>query len=154
MKFEVKMLEKTSISELYNFLRLRSEVFIVEQNCAYQDLDNLDDRCLHVLGKTNGMILAYARILPPDLYYKEASIGRVVTSKKIRMDGYGKQLMHFTLNETLRRFGFPVRIMAQCYLTKFYEDFGFEKEGQEFLEDGIPHIEMVLREENTNLDTL
>ena len=144
MNFTTKYFDELSNYELYAILKLRSEVFVVEQNCAYQDLDNLDQNSLHVFGKHNNEIVAYTRILPPKLHYKEAAIGRVVTSKTVRMDGYGKEIMRFSIGLIKSKFNTAIRIMAQCYLTKFYEDFGFVVDGSEFLEDGIPHVEMVL----------
>ena len=144
MNFTTKTFEELSNSELYAILKLRSEVFVVEQNCVYQDIDNLDQKSLHVFGIHKNEIVAYTRILPPKLYYKEAAIGRVVTSKIVRMDGYGKEIMRFSIDLIKSKFNSDIRIMAQCYLNKFYTDLGFKIEGPEFLEDGIPHVEMVL----------
>ncbi len=146
MKFTLQNFEELNKIQLYELMRLRSEVFVVEQNCPYQDLDNLDQKSLHVCGSINNELLAYARILPPKLYYPEAAIGRVVTAKKIRMEGAGKEIMKHTIEKTFALFPKAnIRIMAQCYLKKFYTDFGFTAEGAEFLEDDIPHVEMVLK---------
>ena len=145
MNFTLKSFEELSTTELYDLLRLRSEVFVVEQNCVYQDIDNYDQKSLHLFGNINDELLAYVRILPPKLYYAEAAIGRVVTAKKIRMEGAGKEIMKYAIEKTFALFPKAnIRIMAQCYLAKFYTDFGFAAEGPEFLEDGIPHVEMVL----------
>jgi ElaA protein len=144
VKFEEKTFDQLTNDELYAILKLRSEVFVVEQNCVYQDLDDFDQKSIHIFGKHNKEIHAYTRILPPKLYYKEAAIGRVVTSKDIRMDGYGKDIMKYSIALIKDNYTSNIRIMAQCYLTKFYSDFGFKIEGPEFLEDGIPHVEMLL----------
>ncbi|MCT4622069.1 MAG: GNAT family N-acetyltransferase [Schleiferiaceae bacterium] len=145
LRFEVKTFDELTKEELYDLLQLRSEVFVVEQNCPYQDLDGKDTIAFHVLGTLDGKIMAYTRLFAPGKYYKETSIGRVVTSPSIRMEGAGKSIMAFSLEKAKALFKANIRIMAQCYLTKFYEDFGFVQEGQEFLEDGIPHIEMILK---------
>ena len=146
MIFTTQTFEELTTQELYNILRLRAEVFVVEQDCPYQDIDNYDQKSLHICGSINGELLAYARILPPKLYYPEAAIGRVVTAKKIRMDGAGKQIMKFCLKKIYELYpDSDVRVMAQCYLNKFYSDLGFITKGEEFLEDGIPHVEMVLK---------
>lgn len=144
MNFIVKSFYELTHEELYDLLKLRSEVFVVEQNCAYQDLDDYDKKSLHILGMLNDEVLAYTRILEPGLYYKEAAIGRVVTSKKIRMDGYGKAIMQYSMEYIRQNYNTNIRIMAQCYLNKFYTDLGFKTVSDEFLEDGIPHVEMVL----------
>lgn len=144
MNFEVKQFEELSNVELYAILKLRSEVFVVEQDCVYLDLDGYDQKSIHIFGRHKNEIAAYTRILPPKVYYKEASIGRVVTSKDIRMDGYGKEIMAFSIQWIKTQYQSNIRIMAQCYLTKFYEDLKFKIDGPEFLEDGIPHVEMLL----------
>ena len=140
-----KEFHSLSTSELYGLLRLRSEVFHVEQNCAYNDLDNRDQDSFHVfcLDKSGAMI-AYARILPAGVSFREVSIGRVVTSGSARGEGLGKELMDQCMKNILSHFGkVPVRIGAQCYLKKFYEEFGFEVDSVEYMEDNIPHIEML-----------
>jgi ElaA protein len=130
--------------QLYDVLALRQQVFVVEQSCVYLDADGYDDRCAHGLGYRDGSLVAYARIVPPGLKYAEPSIGRVVTARAARGRGLGRELMDRTLAEVARRYpGQPVRIMAQAYLGKFYRALGFEAVGAEFLDDGIPHIEMV-----------
>ena len=137
--------------ELYEILRLRNEVFIVEQNCPYQDLDRKDLKAFHVMGHFTpslsigeGDLIAHTRLLPPIVSYAEASIGRVVTSPKIRGTGIGKVLMERSMEFLKKEFGdIPIRIGAQKYLQKFYESFGFVREGDEYMEDGIPHIIML-----------
>jgi ElaA protein len=135
-----------STTELYHILQLRSEVFIVEQNCPFQDLDEKDLKCYHLIGfdTDSQCILAYTRIVPAGLSYPEASIGRVVTSPLARKGGVGKQLMKqsIVLLEELYG-GVSIRIGAQLYLQKFYESFGFQQFSEVYLEDGIEHIEMI-----------
>ena len=145
---EIKILWHADLhrDELYAILQLRSAVFVVEQNCAYQDLDGLDQEAMHVLGYVGDDLVAYARILKPGAYYKEPAIGRVVTDPVYRTQKLGKRIFNASINECQKLFpGHDIKIMAQCYLTKFYKDFGFEITSEEFLEDGIPHVEMVLK---------
>lgn len=131
--------------ELYQILSLRSKVFVVEQNCVYQDLDNKDQECWHLLGYINDTLVAYVRLLPPGLSYAEASIGRVITHPDYRQKGYGIALMQLAIEKANIQFSTQkLKISAQCYLINFYESFGFKILGVEYLEDGIPHIEMIL----------
>ena len=131
--------------ELYQILSLRSKVFVVEQNCVYQDLDNKDQESWHLLGYINDTLVAYVRLLPPGLSYAEASIGRVITHPDYRQKGYGIALMQLAIEKANIQFSTQkLKISAQCYLIKFYESFGFKILGVEYLEDGIPHIEMIL----------
>ena len=136
--------------ELYEIFHLRMAVFVVEQNCPYQDADGKDLKSIHIQGHLDPLspgensLIAYARILPAGISYQEISIGRVVTSLKSRRTGAGKMLMEESLKFIKKEFGeVPVRIGAQKYLQKFYEGFGFVREGDEYLEDGIPHIIML-----------
>lgn len=145
MNWLLKRFDDLTPAELYAILRLRNEVFVVEQNCVFQDADNKDHGSWHLMGldeKNN--LLAYTRLLPPGLAYTEASIGRVVTSPAARRTGLGKELMQRSLEELYRLWGpQPVRIGAQCYLTAFYRSLGFHPQGAIYFEDGIEHIEMV-----------
>lgn len=130
--------------ELYRIFRLRMEVFVVEQNCPYQDADGKDLKAFHLWGEHNGKFIAYARILPANISYKETSIGRVVTSTDTRKTGTGKLAMKKSMEFIKKEFGnVPVRISAQSYLQKFYEKFGFKCVSDEYMEDGIPHVEML-----------
>lgn len=134
------------LEELYAILRLRSEVFVVEQNCVFLDMDDMDQACHHIMAWKDGILGASARILPPGLAYTEPSIGRVVSSPKIRRSGLGRLLMHFAVRETRRIHGIrDIRIGAQLYLKDFYGSMGFSETGGLYMEDGIPHIEMVLK---------
>ncbi len=146
MTFSIKKFEELSIHELYALLRLRSEVFVVEQDCVYQDLDGKDQKALHVLGFKNNEVIAYTRIFGPGDYFKEASIGRVVVRESERKYGYGYEIMNFSKQAVLDHFDeTTIKISAQCYLIKFYNSLGFKEVGEEYLEDGIPHIGMIVK---------
>ena len=138
-----KTFKELTTTELYQLLKLRAEVFVVEQNCAYLDIDNYDLGALHILGFKNDEVVAYARLLPQGYYHKEAGIGRVVTGSKVRTLGYGKLLMEYAITEALSQFKTTeITISAQLYLEKFYTNLGFKTEGETYLEDDIPHIKM------------
>ncbi|MDG1811821.1 MAG: GNAT family N-acetyltransferase [Polaribacter sp.] len=144
MEFLVKEFYQLSLDELYRILQLRSEIFVVEQDCVYQDLDFKDQHALHVIGIKKNQIIAYTRIFKPGEYYKEASIGRVVVDEKERKFGYGHDLMKASIKTILEKFNTTeITISAQVYLKKFYESHGFKKVGDEYLEDGIQHVEMI-----------
>jgi ElaA protein len=129
---------------LYAILRLRSEVFVVEQNCVFLDMDNKDQHCHHLMGWRNGLLVGYSRILGAGISYVESSIGRIVSSPKVRGLGVGRELLTRSIDTLYTLHGKqPIRIGAQCYLTKFYESFGFVQKGEIYLEDGINHIEML-----------
>ena len=137
-----KFVELTTY-ELYDMLRLRSEVFVVEQNCVFLDQDNIDQGCFHLLGYHENKLCAYARIVPPGIAYNEASIGRVVTSSLVRKTGEGKELMQESMKHLYALFGkIDIKIGAQLYLKKFYESFGFNQVSDIYMEDGIEHIYM------------
>lgn len=144
MEWQLKPFDALTPGELYALLALRSDVFVVEQNCVYLDADGLDSVALHLWlpGTPNTQALAVARLLPPGSIYPEASIGRVATAGNVRRTGLGRALFQRALDEVAQRWPGPVRIMAQSYLTRFYRGFGFEIQGNEFLEDGIPHFYM------------
>jgi ElaA protein len=145
MIWKIKSFEELTTAELYAILRLRSEVFIIEQNCAYQDLDNSDQKALHLMGTDDsGQLLAYTRIFEPGIKFTEASIGRVVTSPLARGKGAGRELMERSISELQQHYGkIPIKIGAQQYLQHFYTSLGFEQISDTYLEDGIPHIEML-----------
>ena len=144
MIFNIKRFNELSTHELYVILQLRSEVFVVEQDCVYQDLDNKDQDAFHVLGVLDNEIVAYARIFKPGDYFLESSIGRIVVKKEFRKFQYGYQLVQnsiqFIENNLQQN---TILISAQSYLTKFYNSLGFIRVGEEYLEDGIPHIKML-----------
>jgi ElaA protein len=135
--------ESLTSSALYGILRLRSEVFVVEQQCIFLDLDNLDQQAYHLEGKVNDELVASARILPPGIPYHEPSIGRVVASPAWRRKGAGMALMQKAIEETMGLYGeVAVKIGAQLYLKQFYEKHGFVQSSDVYMEDAIPHIKM------------
>lgn len=139
-----KKFHELTVDELYELLRLRSEVFVVEQNCVFLDMDNKDQKCVHLLGWIGEDLAASVRIVPAGVSYAEPSIGRVVTSPKYRRTGLGKLLMEEAIRITTQLHGNqPIRIGAQLYLKNFYTSLGFDAEGEIYMEDGIEHIEMV-----------
>ncbi len=146
IQIEVKTFDELTTQELYEILRLRSEVFVVEQDCVYQDIDGKDERALHIIGTKQGDIVAYARIFKAGDYSEEASIGRVVVQKEQRKYGYGKDIMKDSIRVVRERFNESIiRVSAQLYLERFYHELGFEQVGDGYLEDGIPHIGMLCK---------
>lgn len=140
----LKKFEDLTPFELYTILQLRNEVFVVEQNCVFQDADNNDQKAWHLMGFDKDNLVAYTRLLPANTSYEEASIGRVVTSSLVRGTGIGKELMNQSIGAVYNLFGKqPIKIGAQLYLRKFYEEFGFEKISDVYVEDGIEHIYML-----------
>lgn len=141
----LKSFDGLTTIELYAILQLRSSVFVVEQNCVYQDIDNKDKKSFHLMAWYGDELVAYTRLVPPKVSFNEASIGRVITSPKYRGLGVGVTLMEKSIHHTLENYTTnKIRIGAQLYLKNFYEGFGFVAQGEGFLEDGIPHIEMLL----------
>lgn len=139
---ESKIFDDLTKGELYDILALRNEVFVVEQNCPYLDIDHKDQKAWHVLGKINNEIIAYARLFKPKDYLAEASIGRVIVKANHRKFKHGYDLMIFAINE-LKTLGYQtIDISAQVYLLKFYQNLGFETISEPYLEDDIPHILM------------
>jgi ElaA protein len=141
-----KHFKDLTTKELYQILQLRNEVFIVEQKCPFQDLDDKDFKCFHLIGfdTVSQKIVAYTRIVPARVSYKEASIGRVVTSAEARGGGIGRELMLKSIELLEELFGgVSIKIGAQYYLKKFYESLGFQQVGEIYLEDGIEHILMI-----------
>jgi ElaA protein len=137
-----------SNDDLYAILRLRSEVFVVEQNCVFQDADNKDQQSFHLMGWQNDHLAAYARILPKGTAYEYVSIGRVVTSPASRATGTGRMLMKEAILWCNKLYGAqPIKIGGQLYLKKFYESLGFVQTSHIYLEDGIEHIEMLFNQE-------
>jgi ElaA protein len=143
----IKPFSDLSLDDLYSILRLRQAVFVVEQNCPYQDADGKDQKAFHIMGlNEKNELEAYARVIPAGLSFAEVSIGRVITCKQARGSGSGKELMRQCLKFIEKTYGkVPVRIGAQCYLIKFYSALGFEIVSEEYLEDNIPHVEMLHR---------
>ena len=141
--WKIKSFEELSIHELYEILKVRQEVFVVEQTCYYLDADGYDQKALHLFAEKEGKVVAYCRIFPKGVKYPETSIGRVLTHPDFRNLKLGKTLISFALEAIKTRFNTTeCRISAQDYLIKFYSDFGFQDTGKKYLEDDIPHTEM------------
>jgi ElaA protein len=131
--------------ELYAMLRLRSEVFVVEQNCIFLDMDNKDQHCFHLMGWQDDLLAACTRLVPPGISYELPSIGRVVSSPLVRGTGIGRELMQKSIEEVKLRWGtHDIKIGAQLYLKQFYSSLGFEQTSAIYMEDNIEHIEMIL----------
>lgn len=140
----VKTFDTLTPQELYAIMHLRSEVFVVEQNCPYLDPDGKDLSSWHLMGWDGNKLVAYSRLLPAKLAFEEISIGRVVSSPAYRGTGAGRELMKRAIENAYQLFGEqPIRIGAQLYLQKFYESLGFKQVSEMYLEDDIPHIEMI-----------
>ncbi|WP_209388707.1 GNAT family N-acetyltransferase [Chryseobacterium sp. RR2-3-20] len=141
--WKVKSFEEISTSELYEIIKARIDVFVVEQNCPYPDLDNYDKKALHLWAEKDHHILAYCRIFGKEIKYTECSIGRVLTTDEGRGKSLGKQMLQYAVEIIENRFRTSeIRISAQDYLLSFYSYFGFEDTGKKYLEDNIPHTEM------------
>ncbi len=143
MKWVLKKFGELTLDELYSILELRSKVFIVDQNFIYNDPDAKDQVAWHLIGMEEDQLIAYSRILPPGVVYTDPAIGRVVTSPVKRKSGLGRELMNRSIKHCQELFGkTSITLSAQAYLKKFYESLGFSAIGDEYLDDGIPHIKM------------
>ena len=144
LEWQSKAFDRLTVNELYEVMRLRMAVFVVEQQCWYQDADGLDASCVHLLGRLpSGELACYLRIVPPGLRYAEPSIGRVVVDSHFRGSGIGRALMIRGIEITEATYpAFGIRLSAQKYLERFYQSLGFISEGDDYLDDGIPHVEM------------
>ena len=144
LRWEWKSFGELTAEEVYTILCVRQQVFVLEQECLYLDADGKDRKSFHLMGFSGKDLVAYARIVEPGISYKEVSIGRILSSDKVRGTGAGIQLMEQALDRIEAHYGkVPVRISAQSYLKEFYQKFGFEPSGKEYLEDEIPHMEML-----------
>ena len=144
LEIKIKYFSQLSISELYNLLQLRSEVFVVEQDCVYQDIDGKDEKALHLMGFSNGELVAYTRCFAPGIYFNEAAIGRVVVKDNSRKNSFGHDILKASIKAIAEEYGTgAIKLSAQTYLIKFYESHGFQQIGEGYLEDGIPHIAMI-----------
>ncbi|MET3028806.1 GNAT family N-acetyltransferase [Flavobacterium sp. UW10123] len=144
LKWKIKPFEALTVHELYDLLKLRSEIFVVEQNCVYLDLDSKDKKALHLIGEFEGKIVAYSRLFDAGISFDNASIGRVVVDANYRDRKWGHELMREAVAGIKSNFGQDkITIGAQLYLKKFYESHGFVQTSEMYLEDDIPHIEMV-----------
>ena len=143
LEWKTKRFNELSVNELYDLLQLRSEVFVVEQNCVYQDVDFKDQKALHLLGVCDGKLMAYARLFDAKDYFENASIGRVVVNSSFRNKSFGNDLIQKAIQAIQINFGqTKITISAQLYLKKFYEFHGFNCIGEVYLEDNIEHIRM------------
>lgn len=144
IQFQIKIFSELTPMDIYEILRLRSEVFVVEQNCVYQDIDNKDQRAFHVLGFKENQLVAYARIFNANDYFELPSIGRIAVKKEERQFKYGHQLVATSIQYIIDNFEEKsIAISAQTYLTKFYNSHDFHQVGEGYLEDDIPHIKMI-----------
>ena len=145
MQFILKHFNDLSVLELYDLLQLREEVFQIEQNCIYKDIDDKDKECYHLLFYKAKELVAYCRIVPKGISYDEyVSIGRVVSKPKYRKEGFGRLLMKEAMLQMQNLYpDSPIKISAQKYLQKFYESYGFVAEEEWYMEDDIPHIAMI-----------
>lgn len=142
--WKVKTFDELGTEELYQIIRARVDVFVVEQNCPYQDLDNYDQLAIHLWAEKDAEVMAYCRIFDKAIKYPETSIGRVITTQKARGKGLGRQLIAYAVQIIENRLKTKdIRISAQDYLIKFYSDFGFRDTGKKYLEDNLPHTEMI-----------
>lgn len=147
----LKMSQMTAL-EWHRVLALRAQVFVVEQNCPYQDPDGKDVVSYHLLMESGEELVAYARLVPPGVSYPEAAIGRVVTSPSVRRTGWGQELMTIAIAQAQKQFGVStICISAQSYLLRFYQSLGFVAEGEEYLEDDIPHWKMRWKDSEADL---
>ena len=138
--WKIKTFSELTTTELYEIIKARVNVFVVEQDCPYPDLDDYDQKAIHLWAEKEGEVLAYCRIFDKGIKYPETSIGRVVTTEKGRGTGLGKQLISYAIDVIENRLRTTeVRISAQDYLLKFYSGFGFVDTGKKYLEDNIPH---------------
>ncbi len=146
MSFIFKTFQELSVNELYDLLKLRAGIFVVEQDCVYNDLDEFDKEAVHVFYIENGEIIATARLLKPGARFADFSIGRVVVKKEKRGTGLGKALMNAAIGYCITEWkAEKIKISAQQYLQRFYEELGFVVTTEMYLEDGIPHVGMVYK---------
>lgn len=144
MEWQIKTFPELANEELYQILKARVDVFVVEQRCAYPELDDQDQNSIHCYLKTNGELAAYLRILPKYTKYDEVSIGRVLVVERFRKHGYARQLLNKAIAYIKNEWnGEAIRIQAQSHLEKFYISCGFQPISKVYLEDGIPHIDMI-----------
>lgn len=143
MTFQSLNFSELKTQQLYDILQLRSEVFVVEQDCVYQDIDDYDQPAIHILAYDKEILVAYARILPAKTYFEELSIGRIIIKKSYRGQANGHELMAFCIKYIVKHFKpETIKLSAQQHLKSFYQKHGFQQRGDGYLEDGIPHVAM------------
>ncbi|MCR1970797.1 ElaA protein [Clostridium cochlearium] len=146
MNWNVKKFEELKCEEIYKILQIRNKIFIVEQKCVYQDCDGKDKKSYHLYLEDKGEIISYLRILPRKVSYNEVSIGRVLVNKNYRGTGIARKMMIEAINFIEKNLGEKeIKIQAQCYLIHFYKSLGFKEISNEYLEDNIPHIDMLYK---------
>lgn len=145
MKWTYKKWQELERDELFDIYKLRVDVFVVEQDCAYPEIDNNDKLVGHLFAYADGQIAAYSRLCPPSTVYQEVSIGRVICHPNFRGQGLGRELVKRAVEQLQKDFpGQKIKAQAQEYLEDFYQSFGFKTISESYLEDGIPHVDMVL----------
>ena len=143
ISWDCRHFDQLDSNELYCILQLRTEVFVLEQDCVYQDMDGMDQQAYHLSGTVDGQLRFYARLFPPGIKYPQASIGRVISSDAARGKGYGRALMNAAVENCMRLWpDKDIAISAQQHLEDFYQSVGFETASEPYMEDGIPHIQM------------
>lgn len=144
MDWFLKEFDELSLDELYEILKLRAEVFVVEQDCVYNDLDDKDQMAMHLFLKDGGEIIAVSRILPENVAFEDMAIGRVIVKKEYRGHGIAKKIMQKAIDYIIKDLkNDKIRLSGQAYLVRFYEDLGFKKVSDVYLEDGIDHFEFL-----------
>lgn len=145
MEIHTKKFDQLSAEQLYELMALRESVFVVEQECAYQELDNFDQEATHILGYSQNVLVAYARVLPPSTVYTECSIGRVLVQKEARNAGLGRKIFDVALTKAQKLYSDQIiKIQAQVYLEEFYASFGFKTISEPYPDWGIWHVDMIL----------
>ncbi|MCL3779420.1 GNAT family N-acetyltransferase [Prolixibacteraceae bacterium JC049] len=153
MEWFAKKFEELTVDELYRIIQLRINVFVVEQDCPYEDCDDKDQDAIHIFAKDGQQIVAYSRVLRSGTRFPEPSIGRLIAHQSVRGTGMGKQVMRKSIEHIFNVWNEPViKISAQEYLEVFYASLGFEIVSEEYLEDGIPHMEMLLSQDGYSVD--
>lgn len=146
MKWKLKSFDELTVNELYKLLQLRVSVFVVEQSCPYPEIDGHDQNCRHLFLEKDDQIVAYARLIPRGVLYESASIGRIVVDKSYRKSGYGRELLNKSIDILMDEWDeTEIKLHAQVYLLDFYQSFGFVEMSEHYLEDGIPHVDMLLK---------
>lgn len=144
MELVIKRFEALTLEELYDILHCRQEIFVVEQNIIYQDLDYIDQKSTHYLLKSKGKLASYLRIIDPGVKYSETSIGRVLTMPEFRNKGLGRQMMERAIQDVKNNNLLPIKIEAQAYLENFYKSLGFKSISAPFILEDLPHVSMIL----------
>ncbi len=146
MNWHIKTFEELTNDELYGILKARVDVFVVEQKCPYEEIDNIDQKAIHYFAESNGNIAALVRILPKNTTYEEVAIGRVLVVEEFRGTGLGRTLMERAISFVQEEWNEKeIKIQAQTYLQAFYESLGFKQVSDVYEEDRIPHIDMLLQ---------